>query len=229
MACALERTPYRSWSCPAGVNGFRPAMDITTELIAHWALDETEGFVAEDSAGGSDAYLIGDPIWQPAGGIVDGAILLDGVDDCAVTMFFPNLAGWPFSIVAWIKGGAPGQVVLSQIDTANWICTDQTEGALMTELKSADQYSNLLTSEAIITDGYWHQVGVIWDGSYRTLYVDGVVVAEDTQDDLEISDNDLYFGTGKIMEPDTFFAGLIDDIRIYSRSLNAEEIAELAK
>jgi len=222
-------TRAADWSCPAGVNGFRPAMDIATELIAHWALDEEEGIVAEDSAGGSDAYLIGDPIWQPADGIVDGAILLDGVDDCAVTMFFPNLAGWPFSIVAWIKGGAPGQVVLSQIDTANWICTDQTGGVLMTELKSADQYGSLLTSEAIITDGYWHQIGVIWDGSYRTLYVDGVVVAKDTQNDLEISDNDLYFGTGKIMEPGTFFTGLIDDIRIYSRSLNAEEIAELAK
>jgi hypothetical protein len=45
-------------------------------------------------------------------------------------------------------------------------------------------------------------------------------VAEDTQDNLDISSNGLYVGTGKTMEPDTFFSGLIDDIRIYNRAVN---------
>jgi hypothetical protein len=29
----------------------------------------------------------------------------------------------------------------------------------------------------------------------------------------------LYFGTGRGMEPGTFWSGLIDDVRIYSRAV----------
>jgi hypothetical protein len=36
-------------------------------LIAHWALDETEGAVAYDSAGINDASLVSEPLWQPEG------------------------------------------------------------------------------------------------------------------------------------------------------------------
>jgi hypothetical protein len=87
----------------------------------------------------------------------------------------------------------------------------------MTELTMAGRGSSSLGSQAIITDGNWHRIGFVWDGSYRKLYVDGVVEAEDAQDNLDISTNGLYFGTGKAMEPGTFWSGLIDDIRIYNR------------
>ena len=59
----------------------------------------------------------------------------------------------------------------------------------------------------------------MWDGSYRTLYVDDITVAQDTQDGLGGSDNGLYIGCGYNMEPGTYFSGLIDDIRIYNRAV----------
>jgi len=37
-------------------------------LLAHWALDEAEGIIAYDSAGMSDAYLMGEPVWLPDSG-----------------------------------------------------------------------------------------------------------------------------------------------------------------
>jgi len=186
-------------------------------LIAHWALDEAEGVFAYDSAGRNDAFAIGEQVWQPDGGQVDGAILLDGVDDCVITNPIPNFTAGPFSAIGWIKGGAPGQVVLSQMGVANWLCTDLLDGTLVTELKSASQDGSILSSETVITDGDWHRIGVVWDGLYRRLYVDGVVVAEDTQLGLEGSQMGLYIGTGKAMESGTYFSGLIDDVRIYNR------------
>ena len=57
----------------------QPVDDST--LLAHWALDEAEGIIAYDSAGVCDAHLLGDPVWQPDGGQVDGAMMLDGVND----------------------------------------------------------------------------------------------------------------------------------------------------
>ena len=189
-------------------------------LIAHWPLDETEGMIVTDSAGNNDGYALGGPVWQPDGGQVKGALQLDGVDDYVVTGTAPNSEKGAHSILAWIKGGAPGQVVLSQMVKANWLGTDPSEGFLMTELTVAGRNSRSLGSEAVITDGNWHRIGFVWDGSYRRLYVDSVVVAEDVQDNLDISSNSLYFGTGKAMESGTFWSGLIDDIRIYSRVVN---------
>ncbi len=187
--------------------------------VAYWKLDETEGIVVADSAGDNNGYAIGNPIWQPTGGIVDGALELDGIDDCVTTDSVLNPVDGSFSAYAWVKGGTSGQVVLSQISAANWLLADPSEGNLMTELKSHGRAGKPMLSQTNITDGSWHRIGFVWDGSNRTLYVDGVTVAQDTQDGLEGSDSGLYIGCGKTMELGTFFSGLIDDVRIYNRAV----------
>ena len=190
------------------------------KLLAHWALDETEGIIAHDSSGYNDADIVGDPTWQPTDGIVNGALQLDGIDDCVLTGAVPNPAEGPFSIFVWIKGGSAGQVVISQLGGGvNWLLADPVEGNLMTELTSPGRSGSPMLSRTNITDGEWHRVGFVWDGSIRTLYVDGVAVAEDTQDGLEGTYSGLYIGTGKAMESGTYWSGLIDDIRIYNRAV----------
>ena len=198
-------------------NWGQPVDDPT--LIAHWALDETEGDIAYDSVGDNDAFVIGGTVWQPSGGQVDGALQLDGVDDCAITGSIPNPTEGPFSVFVWVKGGAPGQAVLSQMGGARWLCADPSEGNLMTELKGTGWDAAELLSQTIITDGNWHRIGLVWDSSHRTLYVDDIAVAEDTQTNLDASDNGLYIGTGKAMEAGTYWSGLIDDVRIYNRAV----------
>jgi len=186
-------------------------------LVAHWALDETEGNIVQDIANDNDGRVRGDPTWQPESGIVDGALQLDGIDDYISTPFVMNPEDGKFSVLAWIKGGAPGQAVLSQIGGVRWLCADTLEGKLMTVLKATGRGSAELLSQTIITDGNWHRIGLVWDGSHRMLYVDDIAVAEDTQVNLEGSYNGLYIGTGKAMEAGSYWSGLIDDVRIYSR------------
>jgi len=188
-------------------------------LVAHWALDETEGMFAVDCAGDNDAFVVGGAAWQPDSGQVDGALELNGIDGCAIAGSVLDPADGSFGIFAWVNGGAPGQVVVSQQGAANWLAVDG-EGNLMTELKSSDQLAGPLLSETVITDGNWHRIGLLWDGSHRTLCVDGIAVAEDMQDSLTGSSNGLYIGTGKAMEPGSYFSGLIDDVRIYNRAVN---------
>ena len=89
----------------------------------------------------------------------------------------------------------------------------------MTELKASGRGRAELQSQTIITDGNWHRIGLVWDGSSRTLYVDDVAVAEDTQVNLASSDDGLCIGTGTAMEPGSFWSGLIDDVRIYNRAV----------
>jgi hypothetical protein len=197
--------------------------------VAHFKLDEIKGSIANDSARNLDGTVYGEPQWRPTEGIIGGALQLDGFDDYIKTGFVLNPADGPLSIFAWIKGGAPEQVVISQTDVANWLCTDTLEGNLITKLISPDRHGKPLKSQTKITDGQWHHIGFVWDGSYRTLYVDDIAVAEDTQNGLESSDNGLYIGCGKNMQPGTYWSGLIDDVRIYDVALSAEEIATLAQ
>ncbi len=189
-------------------------------LIAHWALDEAEGIVAGDSVGNNDGYVLGNPVWAPDGGQVGGAIYLDGIDDVIIAGPVLNPAIRPFSVFAWIIFGTPGQAVISQQGGANWLCTDPLEGYLMTELTGLSRSSGPLLSQTIITDGQWHRIGFVWDGLYRTLYVDGIAVAQDMQDNLKSSSNGLYIGAGKDIAPGTYFSGLIDDVRIYNRAVS---------
>ena len=199
-------------------------------LVAYWKLDETEGDIAYDSAGGNFGTLSGNPIWQPDSGQVTGALQFDGLDDyiSADKVLNPKFA--EFSVFAWIKGGSPGQVIISQKNSfggvgATWLGIDPLNGCLMTELVSPPIgrfISQPLESNFIITDDIWHHVGFVWDGSYRTLYVDGMEVAKDTNTltSLENSDGGLYIGVNKSRNAGTFFSGLIDDIRIYNRAVS---------
>jgi N-acetylneuraminic acid mutarotase len=193
-------------------------------LVAYWALDEPEGDIAYDSAGVNDAVLVGGATWQSGSGQVDGALELNGVDGCAIAGFVLNPANGPLSVFAWIKGGAPGQVVLSQLNGANWLAADPDLGCLMTELMPPAVGRFLpqpLVSESVITDGQWHNVGFVWDGTHRSLYVDGIEVAKDAtaQAALKPATGGLYIGAGKNLDAGTFFAGLVDDVRIYDKAM----------
>jgi len=188
-------------------------------LIAHWKLDETEGTTVHDSINNIQTQLYGDPIWQPADGMVNGALMLDGIDDLVGTWEIPALSEGDFSMFAWIKGGAPGQVVISEFHGVNWLMADESQGYLKTDLKGTGQTDQSLISEVTITDGEWRRVGIAWDGANRFLLVDDVVVASDTQQSLDRSGMGLNIGCGPYETSGTFFSGLIDDVRIYNRAI----------
>ncbi len=187
-------------------------------LVAYWALDETEGIVAYDSAGSCDGTVVGTPLWQPDAGKVGGALEFDGTYFVVADSVL-NPADGPFSVFTWVKGGAPGQVIVSQEGGANWLMADPATGTVMTELKSSGRLSRVLCSQATITDGNWHRVGFTWDGGIRDLYVDDILVAEDTQSGLAACRGGLTIGCGENMASGSFFSGLIDEVRIYGRAI----------
>ena len=206
-------------------------------LIAYWKLDEAEGSIAEDTAGDNDGVLLGEPQWQPAGGRKAGALQLDGIDDYVSADFVLNPMDGPFSVFVWILCSAPGGVVVSQVDGIGgsgetWLGTEPVSGKLMTGLvpPAVGRFiPQPLVSESVITDGQWHHVGFVWDGAYRSLYVDGTEVARDTtaQNPLQSATGGLYIGAGRNLDAGTFFSGLIDDVRIYDVALGAEQIEGL--
>jgi len=222
--CDIAPPPYGDGIVDANdVTLLAEHLFVDLRWAACWKLDEKSGDTAHDSSGTrADGTLHGDPIWRPAGGQVGGAIELDGIDDYISTPSVLDPSKAPFSVFVWVKGGAPGQVVLSQSGTpggANWLRAGTSDGSLMTELKGNGRSDRPLTSTTIITDGNWHHVGLVWDGSNRTLYVDEAAVVADTQSNLGSSYEGLNIGAGRSLDAGTFWSGLIDDVRIYNRAM----------
>jgi 7,8-dihydropterin-6-yl-methyl-4-(beta-D-ribofuranosyl)aminobenzene 5'-phosphate synthase len=213
---------------------------LPAELVAYWKLDEVEGDIAYNSIGDNHGILSGNPTWQPDSGQVAGTLEFDGIYDYISTDFVLNPGDGPFSTFAWIKGGAPGQVIIAQTDGIGtgetWLGIAASDGSLMTGLMPPQVGRTVifpLESQSFITDGQWHYIGFVWDGSYRSLYVDGTEVARDanpiTLAPLKSATGGLYIGTGKDLDTGTFFSGMIDDVRIYNKALNTKEISSLVQ
>ncbi len=181
--------------------------------LAYWPFDEATGRIAYDSVGVCDGVSLGEPVWRPSGGQVGGALKFDGSNDCVVTDFVLNPADGPFSVFAWVQGGGAGQVIVSQDGSVGG--TDWLGASLAGRLTSA-LCSPALTSSKVITDNQWHEVGLVWDGTGRTLYADGVVVGIDEPTAPASSTGGLNIATGKNLDAGTFWSGLIDDVRIYN-------------
>jgi serine/threonine protein kinase/Tol biopolymer transport system component len=187
-------------------------------LIAHWALDETAGMTAADSAGKNDAMVMGNAAWRPDGK-VGGALAFDGKDNFLRSWSVVlDPAQGPFSVIAWVKGGTPNRVIVSQASGADWLYLNQF-GMLTTDLKAPGREGKSLTSDAYVLDDQWHRVAVVWDGANRALHMDGVEVAKDAQPSLAASSGNLQIGGGKNLTANTLWSGLIDEVRIYNRAV----------
>jgi hypothetical protein len=78
------------------------------ELLIHWPLDEEGGTVAADLSGnGTDGDwqgTVGDPGWQPPGGVAGGAFNFTGADaDSFITSTFSSEESTPHTISLWVN------------------------------------------------------------------------------------------------------------------------------
>jgi concanavalin A-like lectin/glucanase superfamily protein len=86
-----------------------------------------------------------------------------------------------------------------------------------------------LVSTATITDTTsWHFVVGTWDGSTQRLYIDGVQDPSTISWSGSLLTTTNTFSIGRLGGLDLYyFAGLIDDVRVYNRALSATEVAGL--
>ena len=91
----------------------------------------------------------------------------------------------------------------------------------------------VISSTGRLTAGAWHHIAVVLDGGATytgTLYIDGAVAGTNTAMTLHPSSlgNTTNNGIGKsAFSQDPYFAGLVDDFRVYNRALSQSEITAL--
>ncbi len=195
-------------------------------LIAHWKLDEIEGAIAYDGVGDNDGILYGNPIWQPIGGMLGGALEFDGDDDyvdCGT--FNPSDATGQLSICLWAKWnglngrcqGLIGKRNSWNVNNMMWqLETSHISGNVMFEREG---YVGV--AGGILTEGDWEHWCVTFDGATAIIYRMGEEVNRGAFSFGSKTDAQVVLGGSNAANP---FNGALDDVRIYDCALNAAEI-----
>ena len=205
------------------------------DMLAHWMFDETGGVTAADSSGhGNDGTLQGNPLWQPFGGWLGGAIDLDGkgdyvsVDKPTGFDFAPN----SFSVSAWINArDTKGQ--WNTIMEYNRGGLNDNRFGLWLDPDGRFHFRVGWTtwhSEQGLNPNQWYHLVATYNRGTRQmkLYVDGALdgqaalifgFSNPTVANLTIGAR----GSGD----DEYFDGLIDDVRVFDSTLTQEDILTL--
>lgn len=77
-----------------------------------------------------------------------------------------------------------------------------------------------------LEEGKWYNVTVVADGASATIYVDGTAIVTGPVADIVDETTAIYLGVNAWDAP---FNGMVDNLYIYDRCLNADEVASLAK
>lgn len=87
----------------------------------------------------------------------------------------------------------------------------------------------ITTSNKKINDNEWHHVVSRYDGTFISLFIDGLLIEEKRYTDgLKASNSELLIGRDySTWLSRRYFKGLIDDVRIYNRSLSDKEVQNL--
>ena len=204
---------------------------LTGRMVGWWKLDEIEGRNVVDSSGsGLDGRLVGSA--HIISDVARGNVLsLDGEGDyvdCGNDLRF-DITG-EITISVWFKVNKfdkPWQTIIAKGDTA-WRLqrnrdTDNIEFSCTGLDVPSDQWSSV-RGKREVNDGKWHYSVGVYDGEKICLYVDGELdVSAEATGRINTNSREVLIGENA-EEPGRFWNGLIDDVRIYSYTLNEAEI-----
>lgn len=146
----------------------------------------------------------------------------------------PELALGPeFTISAWIRAeswgqGGAGAIVdkLELADARGYALRLSGSGGLA--FYGLTEQSPLASLPGVLVLRVWHHVAAVYGAGLLTFYIDGEPAGSGVAlHDVRPSSRDLYVGNAHGLAMD--FSGGIDDLRIHTRALTADEIATLAE
>ena len=140
-----------------------------------------------------------------------------------------------FTLAVWIKGREVQEGYTRIIDKTQWpnsgynICINESSRTLQCEFfNGGTGFSAVATTR--LDDDQWHYVVGVFDSKSRTLkvYTDGALEKESKTDGTApgVNEQDLHIGYNGF-QGDHRFNGIIDEVRIYDRALNEDEINEI--
>ena len=225
--------------------------------IAHWAMDECQGTVINDSSGNAltGTLTIGATgtntipgTCQTSGAWFDGAtgkrnysMDFDGSNDYISMVAAPNVTSDYGTMSAWVKTStsyANSGMIMYGCDTGS--CSDGFGGEREIHIHFSNTSNTVgfyingntgtttLASPNAYNDGNWHLITATWvRGGALALYVDGLPVASGTSTSALQYSLGSTFRIGTNSVPNRYFSGQIDDAKVFNYPLTAAQIKTL--
>lgn len=205
-------------------------------LVGHWSFDDAQGLIAEDASPHAlDAEVV-NALW--ARGPFGTALHFSGNDSYVVAPPVPGIDGSDtLTLSAWVYWEGTGQypniitggrwspggfLIFVSNDTCSFRIGRPDRGAGDPRGGWTEGGAPLVPK---IEFGRWYHLAATLKRPTITTYVDGVQVGTANWDYPVGYAGDLIIGAWNL--GGVSHHGLIDDVRVYSRALSAEEIAEL--
>ncbi|MBT6336091.1 DUF2341 domain-containing protein [Candidatus Woesearchaeota archaeon] len=197
-------------------------------------LGENDTLVADLSENGNNNGTLFSGAIINSSGKYNGGVHLDGINDyLLINHNETNSLTNNFTLSAWInkRGGLAGGSYPMIIAKANSHADAQYEFYLYEGNEIAFYSSDFSTdwttvvADTTLSNNIWHSITVVYSNNQAQFYLDGVAdgVVATSGTIYEDSNNDLYIGK---RNNGMLFDGSIDEVRIWNRSLTAEEISQ---
>ena len=197
-------------------------------LVGAWGFDEASGPSAADASGRGNAGTIAGAT-RSASGRFGGALTFDGVNDLVTV---PDAASLDLTtgmtLEAWVNPTALGTAwrtaMLKERGSGLAYALYAHDGAGHNAGYAFTGAERGVASPAALPLNAWTHVATTYDGTTLRQYVGGVQVASTAVSGaLTVSTGALRFGGNNVWGE--WFAGRLDELRVYNRALTAAEVA----
>ncbi|MDO8443190.1 MAG: DUF2341 domain-containing protein, partial [bacterium] len=206
-----------------------------TSLVGSWHMSEGQGTIAADSSGNSNNGTITGATW--AAGKFGSGLSMDGTGDYLSVADSNdwNFGTEDFAIDLWVKLTSVGinHYILGQYTAAFrglYLSVNTSNQITFNAGDNGASWPIDITGTTGLSVNTWYHVAIVRSGATATLYLNGVSNGSDTSagDAIGNHTSALYLGTAA-WTPGTAgygLTGLIDEARIYNRSLSISEISD---
>ena len=211
---------------------FRTVPDIAIsdpDLLGWWKMDEGHSSTAFDWSGhGNDGVFQGDAQWSE--GYDGGAVVLGGSED--VYTESAQLPTGAFTVAFWFRPESSLNATNSRQDFIYWqngggrphITFNRSgDGEVGFWPSVVDDFDGPVTTTRAWPAGRWHHIAGTFDGSSFNIYVNGVLEGSVLHPGVHDDASGILIGARSGAR--NYFAGEMDDVRLYSKALTEQEIA----
>ena len=201
----------------------------TSSLVAHLTFDEASGTQVSDVSGRGNHGVIAGA--QRVGGVSGGALQFDGVNDWVTIADAASLdLTTSFTLEAWVRPSAGGgwrTVVLKEgsgFSAYELYANNPDVSAPSSFFTPVGAAARSIHGTSALPNNAWTHLAATYDGANLRLYVNGVLVRSGARTGtIRNSGGALRIGGNQTWGGE-WFAGTIDEVRVYDRALTATEI-----
>ncbi len=204
-------------------------------LVGYWKFDEASGTTAADMAGAdNDGTLIGDDLVWSAGKF-GGALSFPGVpDDACVEFETTGMSATSGTVAMWgllfdPQPETSGRYFFGHTTQPQWTNRIQiymqegTTPSTLLDIGLGGAHAHDVDIMEMPLE-QWLHVALTWDNGNYAVYVDGEEVSGGTYAGLGALHPIANIGNDGSSGPYEAFCGLLDEVKLYDRSLSAVEI-----